>query len=89
MSAPNTDPKKDAKRHKGPLAGLTGVVIWALVLLVGLTIFVTMRANDPGDEQPVEAEQAGSTSAVEPGSAPETETGLPTLEDSGAAVEAE
>lgn len=58
MSAPNTDPKKQAKRHKGPLGGIAGVVTWALVLLVLLSIFVAYRANTPGNEQPIEADQA-------------------------------
>ena len=78
MSAPKTDPEKHAKRHKGPLAGLTGVILWALVLLVGLTIFVVFRANDPGNEQPIEADRAGVGSEVDAGSADLGTTGSAT-----------
>lgn len=58
MSAPNTDPEKQAKRHKGPLGGLTLVVTFALVLLIGLAIYVTYKSNTPGNEQSIEADQA-------------------------------
>lgn len=50
MSAPNTDPEKQKERHKAPLLGMRGAVIWALVLLVLLIIFVTVRGNEPSDD---------------------------------------
>ena len=77
MSAPKTDPEKQAKRHKGPLAGITGVVIWAAVLLVGFAIIVAFRANEPGNEQPIEADRVDSGSEIVPDSA-DGEPGLDT-----------
>lgn len=58
MSAPNTDPEKQKEHHRAPLLGMRGVVIWALVLLVLLVIFLTVRGNEPGEE-------AGGATAVE------------------------
>lgn len=58
MSAPNTDPEKQAKRHKGPLSGIILVVVFAIVLLIGLAIYVTYRGNTPGNDQPIGTDQA-------------------------------
>ena len=51
MSAPHTDPEKQKKQHRAPLLGLRSVVFWALVLLALFTILVTVRGNQPGDEE--------------------------------------
>lgn len=51
MSAPNTDPEKQKERHKAPLLGMRAVVLWSLALLVLLIIFVTVRGNQPGDDE--------------------------------------
>ena len=55
MSAPHTDPEKQKKQHRFPLLGMRSVVIWALVLLVLLAVFLTVRGNQPGEEGPGEA----------------------------------
>jgi hypothetical protein len=56
MSAPNTDPEKQKEHHRAPLLGMRGVIIWALVLLVLLIVFLTVRGNDPGEDSAVEGE---------------------------------
>jgi hypothetical protein len=58
MSAPNTDPEKQKERHRAPLLGMRGVVLWALVLLVLLIVFLTVRGNDPGDGEAAATEDA-------------------------------
>ena len=62
MSAPQTDPEKQKERHRFPLLGMRSVVIWALVLLVLLGVFVTVRGNQPGDEA---GEATGEATTVE------------------------
>ena len=89
MSAPNTDPKKETKRHKGPLAGFALVVGFVLVLFAGYSIIVAMRANEPGDGEPIRAEEAEVDSPVEPGSEGEGVIDIPPAGDDGAAVEVE
>lgn len=53
MSSPDTNKEKDAKRHKGPLMGMVGVVLFAVVLLGILSIYVVTRGNAPGDGEPI------------------------------------
>ena len=53
MSSPDTNKKKDAKRHRGPLLGLLGVVLFALLLLGILSIYVSSRGNEPGDGESI------------------------------------
>lgn len=47
MSAPDTNTQKQAERHRGPLTGMLGVVLFAVVLLVGLVIFLASRGGTP------------------------------------------
>lgn len=47
MSAPKTDLDKQEKRHRGPLGGMAFVVALALSLLLGLTVWLSMKANMP------------------------------------------
>lgn len=47
MSAPKTNLDKQADRHRGPLRGMLGVVLFALVLLAGLGLWVASRGNTP------------------------------------------
>lgn len=63
MSSPDTNKKKDVKRHKGPLTGMVGVVIFALVLLGLLSIYVFSRGNEPADSVPI-SEETESGGAV-------------------------
>lgn len=48
MSAPDTNTKKEKKAHKTPLAGMLGVVVFALVLLLGLAVWLSYAGNNPG-----------------------------------------
>ena len=47
MSAPKTNIEKQKKRHKGPLFGIKGVMIFAAVLLAGLLIWLVYEGNEP------------------------------------------
>jgi hypothetical protein len=53
MSAPKTDLEKQEKQHKVPLVGMGIAVAFALVLFVGLIIWMSANGNTPenADEQ--------------------------------------
>lgn len=56
MSAPKTDLEKQEARHKGPLTGMRLVVLFALILLAGLTIFVALSGEEPeGAERQIDS----------------------------------
>lgn len=65
MSAPDTNTEKQARRHRGPLTGMLGVVLFALVLLAGLAVWVASRGNTPEPGGSVD----GRTGAVGTGDA--------------------
>lgn len=46
MSAPHTDPEKEARRHRGPLIGMAAVVLFGVVLIV-YWIFEEVATSDP------------------------------------------
>ena len=48
MSAPDTNTEKNKPAHKTPIAGMIGVVIFAIVLLVALVTWLSYAGNDPG-----------------------------------------
>lgn len=60
MSAPDTDVKKQEKQHKTPLAGMIWAVVFAVVLLAGLILWLSFSGNEPGDDQPIGAEDGGA-----------------------------
>ncbi|MEQ8877142.1 MAG: hypothetical protein RIC49_12100 [Phycisphaerales bacterium] len=62
MSSPKTDIQKQERRHKGPLIGMVGVVLFASVLLVGLILWLGYQGNEPGNAAP---EVDGRTGAEE------------------------
>lgn len=61
MSAPDTNVKKQADKHKAPLMGMGGVVIFGSILLLGLLIWVVANGNTPGESD----ETVEGTAAVE------------------------
>ncbi len=63
MSAPNTNVKKQEKRHKGPLWGMVWAVAVALILLVGLVLWMTGSGNEPGNDEPVDGSAVTGESA--------------------------
>ena len=68
MSAPDTDTAKQARQHRGPLRGMMAMVIWAVVLLVGLAIYVVSRGGAPeGAETQVDGRTGEAGEAAEPG----------------------
>ena len=53
MSAPKTNVEKQTKRHATPLVGMAAMVVFALVLLLGLYIWLSAGSAGPdgADEQ--------------------------------------
>ena len=49
MSPPDTDIEKQKKRHKTPLTGMWGVVIFAGILLIALATWQAYTGNEPRD----------------------------------------
>lgn len=55
MSAPKTDLEKQEKRHRGPLTGIVGVVVFALALLLLFVGYVVWQGDSPeGAEQQID-----------------------------------
>lgn len=55
MSAPDTDPEKQVKRHRPSLIGMGVVVVLALAMLLALITFVADRGGVPeGAEEQVD-----------------------------------
>ncbi|MFW8594778.1 hypothetical protein [Cribrihabitans neustonicus] len=56
MSAPDTNTERQKKRHRPALFGIWGVVIFALILLVGWLILVFARGGEQDKaEEPASA----------------------------------
>lgn len=49
MSAPDTNTKKQAKRHRPALLGIGSSILFALLLLLGLIVFLFVGREGPGD----------------------------------------
>ncbi|WP_324755028.1 hypothetical protein [Roseovarius sp. Pro17] len=54
MSAPDTNTEKTKAAHKTPIAGMIGMVVFAVVLLFGLVTWLSYAGNDPGEAGGVE-----------------------------------
>lgn len=63
MSAPDTNVEKQEKRHKVPLVGMVGGVVFALLLLAGLFFFVIGSGDEP---EGADVQIDGRTGEVEP-----------------------
>lgn len=61
MSAPNTDPKTQAKRHKGPLVGIALGAGAALIALALLILWLTATGSDETLEDPEFLSTPGAT----------------------------
>ena len=72
MSAPHTNVEKQVKRHKAPLMGIIGVLIFAGLLLLGLLFWLSSTGNEP--------ETAETQIEVTPGVGAQTEDGQPVTE---------
>ena len=57
MSAPDTDVKKQSKRHRGPLFGFVVVLLWAGVLFAGFMAWTAYKGGEPTAETPLPVEQ--------------------------------
>ena len=47
MSAPGTNLETQKSRHKGPLAGIAFVLVFALGLLIALLVWLSANGNTP------------------------------------------
>lgn len=52
MSASETNIEKQAKRHRGPLAGIAFALLWAGVLFAGFMIWTAYQGDNPTAESP-------------------------------------
>lgn len=52
MSSTDTDIEKQAKRHRGPLFGISMVLLFAALLFAGLMIWTAYQADNPTAESP-------------------------------------
>ena len=50
MSAPNTNVEKQSKRHAGPLIGMAGGVILALIFIGAMLFFLVSDGEAPRDD---------------------------------------
>jgi len=72
MSAPETNVEKQAKRHKGPLSGMAGGLLFVGVLLVAFMAWTFMQADEPeGAETQIDS-RTGTEVEIEDG----TDTGI-------------
>ncbi|MFN3208718.1 MAG: hypothetical protein ACE369_06900 [Roseovarius sp.] len=72
MTPPDTNVEKQAKRHKGPLGGMTLAVVFASVLFAIFYVFVISGGEDEeGAPAPAQVEEA----------APATGDGAANVED--------
>ena len=55
MSAPDTNTEKQERRHKAPLMGLKGVVVFAALALIGLVFYTVLQTEDDGVETLIES----------------------------------
>ena len=62
MSAPDTNTEKQQDRHRAPLGGMALAVIFAVVLLIGLVMFLILGGDDP---EGADTQIDGRTGAVE------------------------
>lgn len=69
MSAPKTDLKDQEKKHKTPLTGMAWMVGFAAVLLIGLVLYLSTSGNEPGNDEPIQSDQAGADAVADPGAA--------------------
>ncbi len=64
MSAPDTNTKKQAERHKPALLGMGSAILFALLLLLGLIVFLFATGGAPDNEQPQVDGRTGETEVV-------------------------
>ncbi len=50
MSAPDTNVKKQERRHKVPLMGMKSVVVFAALALIALVFYTVLQTEDTGEE---------------------------------------
>ena len=61
MSAPNTDPNQNPKRHRAPLFGMSGGVVFVAILIVGMLIYLGTSFVGPTRVAPEDAAPSQST----------------------------
>ncbi len=81
MTAPDTNMKKQTKRHKGPLVGMAVAVGIALILLLWLLFRTAADTPETQDAPPPAVEETIGVPAEGTVSGP-TDTGAPQVDDS-------
>lgn len=61
MSAPDTNIKKQERRHKAPLLGMKGVVVFAALCLIALVFYTVLQTDDAGTEAVIEGDTPEAT----------------------------
>ena len=54
MSASNTNVEVQKRRHKGPILGISIVLVWAAVLFGGFLVWTVYQPANPTAESPAE-----------------------------------
>jgi hypothetical protein len=60
MSANNTDPDNKGSRHRAPLLGMSGVVVFAALVFVALLFYLFTRSDGPTRVAPAAPETTQS-----------------------------
>ena len=83
MSAPDTDVEKQAKRHAGPIIGITAGLIFGTIILVAYLFFIASPDDNTPDNTPTgDAVQTDGNATITDEDAA-NEPGAATLPDAG------
>jgi len=55
MSAPDTNVEKQKERHKAPLLGMKGVIVFAALMLIGLVFYTVLQSDEAETEAVIES----------------------------------
>lgn len=55
MSAPDTNLEKQKRRHKVPLLGMKGIIVFAALMLIGLVFYTVLQTEDTNTESVIDA----------------------------------
>jgi hypothetical protein len=75
MSAPDTNVEKQERRHKAPLLGMKGVVVFAALSLIGFVFYTVLQTEDTSTEAVIDGTATEYTvDGVAPAEATVTDT---------------
>lgn len=61
MSAPDTNVEKQERRHKAPLLGMKGVIVFAALCLIALVFYTVLQTEDASTEAVVDGAATEAT----------------------------